>query len=321
MDASLFPALAPVARRFAPYMLAVAIAGAGVGYAVHEHSGAQSMAAQKQALAVQNQQMTTQLNATQSQLAALTDKVNALVTTSEAKPVPASPPTETAGGRRSPAHRANALDPRFKKIQSQLDAQSKEIDEARSDLDSTRTDLSNTRTELTGSIARTHGELVVLEKKGERNYFEFDIAKSKEFKREGPISIRLSKANTKKGYADLLMIVDDRNLSQKHVNLYQPSMFYEPDSPQPVEIVINDISKDHIHGYVSAPKYRKSELEAMANSNPAQGTEQAANSNSGDNDIVHPDAATGSDQATNSSSAQTAPRKRLPLPSSDPNQQ
>lgn len=49
--------------------------------------------------------------------------------------------------------------------------------------------------------------------------------------------------------------MDDRNLSQKHVNLYQPVMFNTPDSPQPVEVVINDIGKDHIHGYASAPKY------------------------------------------------------------------
>jgi hypothetical protein len=53
-------------------------------------------------------------------------------------------------------------------------------------------------------------------------------------------------------------------------------MFYMPDSPQPVEIVINDISKDHIHGYVSTSKYRQSELASMANTsdNPAQGTDQ-----------------------------------------------
>jgi len=59
-------------------------------------------------------------------------------------------------------------------------------------------------------------------------------------------------------------MVDDRNLSQKHVNLYQPVMFYTPDSPQPVLVVINDISKDHIHGYASAPKYSQSELTSMS---------------------------------------------------------
>lgn len=151
-------------------------------------------------------------------------------------------------------------------MQSQLDAQGKAIDD-------TRNDLTNARTELSGSIARTHDELVVLEKKGERNYVEFDLSKSKEFKREGPISISLRKANEKHQYADLALIVDDRDLSQKHVNLYQPAMFYQPDSPQPVEIVINQISKNHIHGYISAPKYRQSELAAASSqdqsANPA----------------------------------------------------
>lgn len=152
-------------------------------------------------------------------------------------------------------------------MQSQLDQQGKAIADTRSQLESTRGDLSNTRTELTGSIARTHDELVLLQKKGERNYFEFDIAKSKEFQREGQFSIRLRKANTKHQSADLDLIVEDRKLSQKHVNLYRPVMFYTPDSTQPAELVINDISQDHIHGYVSSPKFRQSELASIPNAN------------------------------------------------------
>jgi hypothetical protein len=118
---------------------------------------------------------------------------------------------------------------------------------------------------------------VVLQKRGERNYTEFDLSKSKQFKREGPFELRLKKANDKHQYADMELMVDDRNLSQKHVNLYQPVMFYTPDSPQPVEVVINQIGKDHIHGYVSASRYRQSELASMSNAaengtpNPAQG--------------------------------------------------
>jgi hypothetical protein len=71
-------------------------------------------------------------------------------------------------------------------------------------------------------------------------------------------------------------------------------MFYTPDSPQPVEVVINDISKDHIHGYVSAPKYRQSELASM--------------SSAGAN------ATPGQDQGTTNSSEQPSPRKKLPSP-------
>ena len=105
--------------------------------------------------------------------------------------------------------------------------------------------------------------------------------------------MRLKKANDKHQYADLEMMVNDRNLSQKHVNLFQPVMYYTPDSPQPVEIVINDIGKDHIHGYVSAPKYRQSELASMS---PAGQLPQDPNQG-------QPDA-----------TQQPAPRQKLPLP-------
>jgi hypothetical protein len=301
MENSPFPALTPVAKHVAPFLAAVLIGGAGVGYAVHEHHAAQN-------LAVENQQVTAQLSATNNQLDALNAKVNALAN-SEAKPSPAgdaaapaagAPAAGRAANHRAAMHRAGAQDQRFKKLQSEVDAQGKAIDD-------TRNDLANTRTELTGSIARTHGELVVLERKGERNFFEFDIQKSKDFKHEGPVSVRLRKADAKHGFADLLLVVDDRNLTQKHVNLYQPIMFYEPDSPQPVEVVIQDITKDHIHGYVSAPKYRQSELTAMAdNAGSANGAAPGGASGSDDGVVGNP---------------QPAPRQKLTVPAEDPTQQ
>ena len=287
MEDSPMEGLAPVAKRVAPYIVAVVIGGAGIGYAVHEHHNAQNLASQ-------NEQVTAQLSATHGQLDALAAKVSALAQANEAKAAPPPPPTARYAGKPHAAtHRPSAQDLRFKKLQSQVDEQGKAIAAARSDLENTRSDLSNTRTELSGSIAHTHDELVVLQKKGERNYYEFDLQKSKQFKREGPLGISLRKANEKHQYADLQLMVDDRALTQKHVNLYQPVMFYTPDSPQPVEVVINNISKDHIHGYISAPKYRKSELVSMSNS----GTDSAAG-----------------DQATPNADSQPSHREKLPTP-------
>ena len=57
--------------------------------------------------------------------------------------------------------------------------------------------------------------------------------------------------------------------------LYEPVVFYSSDRKLPVELVINSISKNHIHGYISEPKYKAAELEAMANpsaNNAATGT-------------------------------------------------
>ena len=297
MEDSQVPAGAPVAGRLVAYIAAAVIGVGGIGYAVHEHNSAQTLAAQNQQVTAQNQQMTAQLAATHSELDALSAKVSALSTSVE-KPAPA-PSRPVAGHRGAPhQHRTSAQEARFNKIQSQLDAQGKAIEEANNN-------LASTRTELSGSIAKTHDELVVLQKKGERNYYEFDLQKSKsglfsfasgcasQFKREGPISLCLRKADTKHGFADLQLMVDDRDLSQKHVNLFQPVMYYQADMPQPVEIVINQIDKDHIHGYVSAPKYKKSEL-TVASADPA---------------------------ATSADPNAPPARQKLPVPSTDPNQQ
>ena len=267
------------------------------GYALQEHRAAQSLAAE-------NAKELASLNATRSQIDSLTATVNALGARPDLKPAAArarTPAMTVVHRTESPRHR-NAVDPRFEKLESQLDAQGKAIDAQGKAIEAqvkasedTRNDLTNTRTELTGSIARTHDELVVLEKKGERNYYEFDINKSKQFQNNGPLGIRLKKANDKHQYADLELMVDDRNLSQKHVNLYQPVMFYTPDSPQPVQLVINSVSKNHIHGYVSAPKYSQSELATMTNANTKAGT-------------------TGATQAPTNVTALTPPRQKLPMP-------
>lgn len=287
MDDLASPQTSATAKHWIAYG-AVAVLGLGLGgYAIHERSTAQLLAAQ-------NAEQNATITATQHQLSDLATRVNELATVNAAQSslapaAQASARTEHAARTTSKPHAR--VDSRYKKLQAQLDAQNKAIEQNRKDLEGS---LASTRTELSGSIAHTHDELVLLQKKGERSYAEFDLAKSKTFKREGPLELRLKKANNKHQYADLEMMVDDRNLSQKHVNLYQPVMFYTPDSPQPVEIVINEVSKDHIHGYVSAPKYRKSELAAMAA--PTDGA-AAAQGDSAD---------------------QPTQRKKLPLPESQP---
>ena len=153
---------------------------------------------------------------------------------------------------------------RWKQLQAKVDDQEKQLKDTQDLVAKNRTDLegalSSTKDELNGSIATTHEELVALQKRGERNYFEFDLSKSKSFKREGPLSLSLRKADDKHRTYDIAMIVDDNQLAKKKVNLYEPIWIHRTDDPQPVQIVVNKIGKDTIHGYVSAPKYRNSEL-------------------------------------------------------------
>lgn len=244
-------------KRVAAYIAGAVLGVSLGGYALHEHHTAQDLTAR-------NQQAAAALKEQKQELTDLSSKVNVLVAKEQAaqEAAPArSAVSQSSSSRKPRAGATRRVDPRWAKMQSQIDAQNKAIEDTRTAIEG---DLASTRTELSGSIAHTHDELVLLEKKGERNYVEFDLTKSKQFQRTGPFSVKLRKANDKHQYADLDLIVDDRTLTQKHVNLYQPVMFSTPDSPQPVQIVIKQISKNHIHGYIAAPKYRQSELASMA---------------------------------------------------------
>lgn len=269
MDDSSIEGSPPLVRRVAVAVAALAVGIAGFSYAMHEHHAAQKLAAE-------NQQVNTQLARTRSQLNDLTTKVSELTTrAAEQQAAQQAAQQQAAQEAQHPIvrrigkpHAGRPVEARWKKMQAQLDAQGKEIEEARGD-------LASAKTELGGSIAHTHDELVVLERRGQRSYFEFDLEKSKQFAHEGPVGVSLRKANVKHQYVDLQLMVDDRDLVQKHVNLDQPVMYYESDSEQPIEVVINTITKDHVHGYVSAPVYRKSELTSMEEAASA-GTTPAA---------------------------------------------
>lgn len=242
----------PVTRFGAAVAGLVVLVGSIGVYAFHEHNVSKQLTAQ-------NSAVTASLNATRDQLNALSSRFDALNAHQAAEKPDAAQP----GVYRKPMHAAvsrhRVEDPRWKKMQGQLDDQAKQID-------ATRQDLSSARTELQGSIATTHDELVLLEKKGERSYYEFDLDKSKQFRREGPVGVRLAKSNTKHEFADLEMMVDDFKVSKKHVDIYEPVVFYSSDSKMPIELVINAINKDHIHGYVSEPKFKNGDLQAMASS-------------------------------------------------------
>ncbi len=228
------------------------------GYGFHEHSLSKQLVAQNNAL-------TTTLASTRGQIDLLNEKLNSLAEEHASTKPAAAHPSQMSAAKHRARHVGRSTDSRWKELQGQVNDQGKQIE-------STRQDLASARTELQGSIARTHDELVLLQKKGERAYFEFDVDKSGQFQHDGPVGVRLRKANTKHQYADLELLVDDYKVSKKHVNVFEPVVFYTPENQLPIELVINSISKNHIHGYVSEPKYKASDLQAMAGGNSDNST-------------------------------------------------
>jgi len=230
-----------------------------LAYGLHERSVAAHLSQQSLAASAQ-------LQDARAQIGALNSKLDAATATAVRPDLPTVSAPRHAVVTRAKVQQPKP-DPRWKKVQAQLDAQGK-------DIEATRQEIASARSDLEGSIARTHDELVVLQKKGERNYYEFDLDKSKNFHTSGPVGISLRKANTKHEYADLELLVDDRQLSKKHLNLYEPVIFYPSEERQAVELVINSISKNHIHGYISAAKYKASELAQSSAPSPTTNAPQ-----------------------------------------------
>ena len=227
-----------------------------VGYGYHQQTLVNQLNGQQE-------QMSATVGQLQGQIETLTGKLNE-VSAAQHAAAAAAVQANTPAAKRAAGKRGAAETKRLKEIQARMEDQQKQLKATQDDVAKTRSDLegnlSATRDDLNGSIARTHEELVVLQKRGERNYVEFNLPKSKQFQRYGPLMLSLRKADTKHKSFDLAMIVDDNQLSKKKVNLYEPIWIHRTDDPQPVQVVINKIDRDRVSGYVSAPKYRNSEL-------------------------------------------------------------
>jgi uncharacterized coiled-coil protein SlyX len=241
------------------------VAGVALGYGYHQQTLADHLTAQQSVSDATISQMQGQLSAVTSKLNDMTAAQQAQAQAqAQADAAKQADKKTSASTAHTGAHRPTAADKRYKQLQSQLAEQQKELKDTQDLVAKNRTDLegniSSTRDELNGSIARTHDELVVLQKRGERNYTEFDLMKAKQFQRVGPLTLSLRKADTKHKNYDIEMIVDDNQLTKKKVNLYEPIWIHTENESQPVQVVVMRIEKNLIHGYVSAPKYRPSEL-------------------------------------------------------------
>ena len=267
-------------------LLAIAVVAFAYGY--HQKSMLSQASAQAATANAAVSQMQSQVNAltaklnevtaTQAPLPAASPAAASLLSTDvipqppEAAPAPAAKP-KRVHPRRHVVKRHAPVDKKYLELQAQLADQQKqlkatqdEVAKDRADLEgsisSTRDDLNTTRDNLNGSIAKNHDQLVALEKRGERSYYEFDLSKSKEFERVGPLTLSLRKADTKHKHFNLAMIVDDNELQKKNVNLYEPIWIHSETGSESVQIVVNKIEKNSVHGYISAPKYKPSELAA-----------------------------------------------------------
>jgi chromosome segregation ATPase len=139
-------------------------------------------------------------------------------------------------------------------VRTDLDATRSDLNATRSDLKATREELANNRRDLGTLIARNSTELAELRRKGERDYIEFDIRKSNQFKRVGDVLVQLKKTDVKRQKYEVVINADDSAIQKKDRTANEPVTFLVGRDRLRYEFVVNHVEKDRIRGYMSAPK-------------------------------------------------------------------
>jgi hypothetical protein len=147
---------------------------------------------------------------------------------------------------------------------SKISAVGTEVTAVKGDVASTKSELEKTVAELkraTGEIdghsvmiATSSKELSALRALGERTYVEFTVHKSKQAQKVGDVMVLLTKTDPKKNRYSIKLIADDKTTDRENRAINEPLQFMTSKAKQPYELVVNDVKKDTIAGYLSIPK-------------------------------------------------------------------
>lgn len=142
----------------------------------------------------------------------------------------------------------------FDEVNGQVSTVKTDLESTKTDLASNRREIGDVRDSLGRQIARNADELAVLKRRGERDYYEFDLTKAKAMERVAGIRLQLNRTDTKARKYDVTLQVDDKSLQKKGQLLNEPIQLLVGKDRVRYELVVNSIDKDRIRGYISTPK-------------------------------------------------------------------
>lgn len=147
-----------------------------------------------------------------------------------------------------------------------------DVGSVRSDVVRTKSDIERTLQELrtvqgdlgvqSGRIATNARELAALKSLGDRIYYEFSLAKTRQPQRVGDIGVTLKKWDQKRNRYTIEVLADDKRVEKRDRTVNEPVQFYMANARVPYEIVVNEVRPDRIVGYLAAPKLRETRVTA-----------------------------------------------------------
>jgi hypothetical protein len=147
---------------------------------------------------------------------------------------------------------------------AKIDDVSNDLVNIKNEVASNRYELQQTVSELkrvvgdlgvqSGYIATNGKELQALKLLGERNYFDFHIERSGKAQRVGDVAIILRRTDPKHNKYTMEVLAGDKKTEKREKGINEPVQFYMSKARIPFEIVVNEVQKDYVIGYMSTPK-------------------------------------------------------------------
>jgi len=157
-------------------------------------------------------------------------------------------------------------------VKQSASAANAKIADVSTDVGGVKTSLSATQAELqktiaslksaqgdlgvqSGLIATNSNELAALKLRGERNYVDIKLGKEKKPHKFADITLLLKSTDPKKNKYTVEVMADDKLTEKKDKNINEPVQFYTAKGGHiPYELVINQVNKNEIVGYLATPK-------------------------------------------------------------------
>lgn len=119
------------------------------------------------------------------------------------------------------------------------------------DIEQTRGDL----VEIRNGVATNTKEIEALRQQGDKDIFEFDLAKEAGLQRVGDIQVKLDKTDEKHNTFTLEIAADDKRVEKRDKTINEPVQFFLSKRPgQPYELVVNEVGRHNVRGYLAVPK-------------------------------------------------------------------
>jgi DNA repair exonuclease SbcCD ATPase subunit len=157
-------------------------------------------------------------------------------------------------------------------VKQSATAANAKIADVSTDVGGVKTNLSATQAELqktiaalkttqgdlgvqSGLIATNGSELAALKLRGERNYTDIKLGKTKKPVKFADVTLLLKDVDVKRNRYTVQVMADDKLTEKKDKSINEPVQFYTAKGGHiPYELVINQVNKNEIVGYLATPK-------------------------------------------------------------------